>query len=42
MPRRQVSFVVRPQEGFGMRLLWVENHAVFARMAGRQFLPPIT
>lgn len=21
-----------------MRLLWVENHAVFARMAGRQFL----
>jgi DNA-binding NarL/FixJ family response regulator len=21
-----------------MRLLWVENHAIFARMAGRQFL----
>ena len=21
-----------------MRLLWVENHAVFARMTGRQFL----
>jgi DNA-binding response OmpR family regulator len=22
-----------------MRLLWVENHAVFARLAGRQYLP---
>lgn len=26
------------EEGFGVRLLWVENHAIFVRMAGRQFL----
>jgi CheY-like chemotaxis protein len=25
-------------EGAVVRLLWVENHAVFARLAGRQFL----
>jgi CheY-like chemotaxis protein len=26
------------REAIAMRLLWVENHAVFTRMAGRQFL----
>src|SRR5262245_18961109 len=37
-PPRQVSLAFGVAENGAVRVLWVENHAVFARMAGRLFL----
>jgi DNA-binding NarL/FixJ family response regulator len=38
MPALSAATAGSAKEGFGVRLLWVENHDGFARMAGRQFL----